>query len=115
MGARVTEAATEAYDTAATYLGELGGKSDAALTGMFDVEGLTVPAPDRGLTVPINDKLPGALQQASNSPDAIAALQRRATSRIGSGVEQGAESGAIMPPPLMALKSNRCRLYPPAK
>jgi hypothetical protein len=112
MGARVSEAATEAYDTAATYLGELGGKSDAALTGMFDVEGLTVPAPDRGLTVPINDKLPGALQQASNSPDAIAALQRRATSRIGSGVEQGAESGAIMPPPVNGAQEQPVQIVP---
>ncbi|CAM3956630.1 hypothetical protein [Serratia silvae] len=78
VGAGVNEvagAAVSGYDTAATYLGELGGKSDAALTDLFNVEGLSVVAPDRGLTLPVGAKLPPGLQTASKAPDAIGALQ----------------------------------------
>ncbi|SMP81048.1 hypothetical protein SAMN02744783_04797 [Serratia sp. CC22-02] len=112
IGSRVSEAASEAYDTAATYLGELGGKSDAALTGMFDVEGLTVPAPERGLTVPLNDKVPTALQGASGLPDAIAVLQGRASRRMGYTGLSDADIELIPPPTVSGAQERSMEIVP---
>ncbi|UAN54691.1 hypothetical protein KGP26_29980 (plasmid) [Serratia sp. JSRIV002] len=102
----VAGAAVSGYDTATTYLGELAGKSDSALTDLFNVDGLAVVAPDRGLTLPVGAKLPPGLQTASKAPDAIGALQRKQqTTSYDSAPGVAAGIGERQPPVVDGTRS----------